>query len=552
MENILIEKSESKGINMNQVQNNRPDMKVSINKINNERISTPQRDYLPESPRLTDIPSIGIELLENRSRKRENSIDISQSYGVGSSENEMYDMRMEDFNDIQRKLGGGKDKPNLFEFIQKKDSRDSRSRSRDDYRRDRNDGRPLKNFAPVRESLRPNLGKETLDDMVYSSEQYDVSKDKSLGQEIGYSMEDLDKRLDAEGSFDPYEKRSREERHHDSYNRHDDERSSDKKKEDEDDLERMNIDDLLSECATLKEKHGINVPEHFNRRTPTDEVRAFIRRERKKREKGNAEKMAAKILLTTITALEWMNNKWDPFDLKLDGWSESVHENIDEYHDVFGELWEKYRTSTKVPPEVKLIMMLGGSAAMVHLTNTMFKTSLPGMEDMLKQNPEMMKQFAQAAQSQMGGGPAQPPGPMPFGNQSNYQPQGPMPPPPVETRQQSRMPTEPTMRGPSMNAEDLLRMPPLMRPPPSLNQKPNMPQPAGPMRPIPPPMTTGTGLQPLNGQTPRREMRGPAGVDDILRELQSTKPPSPNKKSPSGSLISKGPNNKRSINISLN
>ena len=111
------------------------------------------------------------------------------------SENDMYDMPIEDFNDIQRKIGG--DKPNLFEFIQKKDSRDSRSRSRDDRRDHRRDDRPLRNFAPVRESLRPNLGKETLDDMVYASA--DISRDRSLGQEMGYSMEELDRKLDGEG-----------------------------------------------------------------------------------------------------------------------------------------------------------------------------------------------------------------------------------------------------------------------------------------------------------------------------------------------------------------
>ena len=36
---------------------------------------------------------------------------------------------------------------------------------------------------------------------------------------------------------------------------------------------------------------------------------------------------------------------------------------------------------------------LVGSGFMFHLTNTMFKSSLPGMGDMMKQNPELMKQF---------------------------------------------------------------------------------------------------------------------------------------------------------------
>ena len=38
---------------------------------------------------------------------------------------------------------------------------------------------------------------------------------------------------------------------------------------------------------------------------------------------------------------------------------------------------------------------------MFHLTNTMFKSSLPGMNDIMQQNPDLMKQFASAAASSM-------------------------------------------------------------------------------------------------------------------------------------------------------
>jgi len=46
---------------------------------------------------------------------------------------------------------------------------------------------------------------------------------------------------------------------------------------------------------------------------------------------------------------------------------------------------------------------------MFHLQNTMFKSSLPGMDDILKQNPDLMKQFASAAVGSMNeqGGPPQ-------------------------------------------------------------------------------------------------------------------------------------------------
>ena len=97
-----------------------------------------------------------------------------------------------------------------------------------------------------------------------------------------------------------------------------------------------------------------------------------------------------------------MNNRFDPFDFKLDGWSESVQENIDDYDEIFGELHQKYSSKAKMAPELKLLFQLGGSAVMLHMTNTMFKSAMPGMDDIMRQNPELMQQFTQAAVNTMG------------------------------------------------------------------------------------------------------------------------------------------------------
>ena len=82
---------------------------------------------------------------------------------------------------------------------------------------------------------------------------------------------------------------------------------------------------------------------------------------------------SGKMLVMIITALEFLNEKFDPFELYLDGWSENVHENINDYDEVFDQLYEKYKEKVSVAPEVKLILMLGGSAFMFHMTNSMFK-----------------------------------------------------------------------------------------------------------------------------------------------------------------------------------
>ena len=108
------------------------------------------------------------------------------------------------------------------------------------------------------------------------------------------------------------------------------------------------------------------------------------------------------MLVAFITAIEFLNNKFDPLDLKLDGWGESIHENINDYDDVFEELHEKYKGTSQMAPELKLLLMVGGSGFMFHLTNTMFKSAIPGMGDVMRQNPDLMSQFAKAAANSMG------------------------------------------------------------------------------------------------------------------------------------------------------
>jgi hypothetical protein len=119
------------------------------------------------------------------------------------------------------------------------------------------------------------------------------------------------------------------------------------------------------------------------------------------KERSNSCKFQGRMLMAAVTGLEFLNNRFDPFDVKLDGWSEQINENIDDYDEIFAELHEKYKSKAKMAPELKLLFQLGGSAIMVHMTNTMFKSSMPGMDDIMRQNPDLMQQFTQAAVNSM-------------------------------------------------------------------------------------------------------------------------------------------------------
>ncbi len=149
------------------------------------------------------------------------------------------------------------------------------------------------------------------------------------------------------------------------------------------------------------QQKGIQSHKNFNMNSDFNEVKAEFERLSRLRECNQSIKFQRKMLIALVTGIEFLNTKFDPFDIKLEGWSENVHENVNDYDDVFEELHEKYKSKAQMAPELKLLFMLAGSGFMFHLTNTMFKSALPGMGDIMKQNPELMKQFAQAATSSM-------------------------------------------------------------------------------------------------------------------------------------------------------
>ena len=57
---------------------------------------------------------------------------------------------------------------------------------------------------------------------------------------------------------------------------------------------------------------------------------------------------------------------------------------------------QKYKGG-KMSPEVSLLLRLGFSAAVVNMSNKMLSSATPGVNDIIKQSPEMMKMFTNAA-----------------------------------------------------------------------------------------------------------------------------------------------------------
>ncbi|MHA2082122.1 MAG: hypothetical protein ACXABD_00070 [Candidatus Thorarchaeota archaeon] len=253
------------------------------------------------------------------------------------------------------------------------------------------------------------------------------------------------------------------------------------------------LEELESKGASLTKKYSMD--------SSLSEMQGEYEMIITEKEKSNSVKFQGKMLMACITGLEFLNHRFDPFDLKLDGWAEQVNENIDDYDEIFGELHQKYSSKAKMAPELKLLFQLGGGAIMLHMTNTMFKSAMPGMDDIMRQNPELMQQFQTAAVNSMGGSN---PG---FGNfmggMMNPEPpvgsQGP-PPAPIRTKDANFMP--PPRPG---NQRDSMRPDiKVARSDAGIDLSDNFANPTAPERSM------------------RAEMKGPSDISHLLSGLKKT------------------------------
>jgi len=161
--------------------------------------------------------------------------------------------------------------------------------------------------------------------------------------------------------------------------------------------------DLLCKFERLRDK-GIKLPKTFSMSSSYEEMNHEYERLLHHRKMDNSVKMQRRMLVSFASMAEFVNNKTgNPFDVNLDGWSEHMNEEINTYDEVFEDLYEKYKESANMAPELKLVFMVASSAFWFHISNNMSKSVMGNMNmgDMFKNNPDLMNQFKSAAMGSM-------------------------------------------------------------------------------------------------------------------------------------------------------
>lgn len=179
-------------------------------------------------------------------------------------------------------------------------------------------------------------------------------------------------------------------------------RSDDKSKKDgefeseeEEMLAKLNMLRKLGELT----QYGVKLSQNYNMKSNYKAMKYEYELHRSIRDKKNGVKWLSNLMLNACYGLELANEKFNPFEFKLKGWSEQMAEEQADYYDVFGELYEKYFKAGKpIPPEIKLMFMISGSAIKFHLANVAMN-SLPNLGNMMNANPELADQLRQQAVS---------------------------------------------------------------------------------------------------------------------------------------------------------
>jgi hypothetical protein len=139
--------------------------------------------------------------------------------------------------------------------------------------------------------------------------------------------------------------------------------------------------ELLRKLSEIKAK-GYQLTKEYDFNSSIPEMEYEYELLKSFADKRNGIKLYKNMLLNGISLMEFVNDKYDPFDFKLSGWSEHMSVEVDSYDDIMEELYEKYKSSGKsMPVEVKLLFLIIASGAAFHFTKAQLG-NIPGMASM--------------------------------------------------------------------------------------------------------------------------------------------------------------------------
>lgn len=161
-------------------------------------------------------------------------------------------------------------------------------------------------------------------------------------------------------------------------------------------MEEHEKQEILIKLQQLADR-GIKLSRNFSMNSPLEDLRFELSKQKSIIEEEESVKFMRNALITFVHGVEILNKKFDPIGAKLNGWSNSVMEDIGSYEGIFQRLHEKYKGSVEMAPELELLLTLVQSAFMFHLMETIFKGAIPNLGSAIASDPNLVNGLARAA-----------------------------------------------------------------------------------------------------------------------------------------------------------
>jgi hypothetical protein len=150
--------------------------------------------------------------------------------------------------------------------------------------------------------------------------------------------------------------------------------------------------EMIRKLCEIKAK-GFQLSKEYDFNSSLEEMEYEYDLLRSFADKRNGVKIFRGGLLQAVSVVEFLNDKYDPFDFHLTGWGDHLQVEIDSWEDVLEEIYEKYKgTGKKMAPEIKLLYLMIVSASAFHMTKTQ-ASKLPGLDSVLASNPGLLSKI---------------------------------------------------------------------------------------------------------------------------------------------------------------
>ncbi len=150
--------------------------------------------------------------------------------------------------------------------------------------------------------------------------------------------------------------------------------------------------EMIRKLCEIKAK-GFQLSKEYDFNSSLEEMEYEYDLLRSFADKRNGVKIFKGGILQAVSVIEFLNDKYDPFDFHLTGWGDHLNVEIDSWEDVLEEIYEKYKgTGKKMAPEIKLLYLMIVSASAFHMTKTQ-ASKLPGLDSVLSANPGLLSKI---------------------------------------------------------------------------------------------------------------------------------------------------------------